>query len=139
MALGARDQVWPGLQDTLAPADPGTDYVVVRPHLAHLADLHTFLISFPASYWKTQEDDTPMRTIKTVIHTIVKSLGESVLESVAGISDSQDSELVPYIRKLLNSGVGAEAGPAAAATRPVSAEKKRMPRYFAVTAAISEL
>ena len=104
-----------------------------------LADLHTFLISFPASYWKTQEDDTPMRTIKTVIHTIVKSLGESVLDSVAGISDSQDSELVPYIRKLLNSGVGAEAGPAAAATRPVSAEKKRMPRYFAVTASISEI
>ena len=87
---------------------------------ALLADLHNFLVrvpasadnviiiiiiilffvqmSYPASHWKQQEDDTPMRTVKTVIHTIVKTQGEAVLGCLHKIPDPQASELLPYIR-----------------------------------------
>jgi len=96
-----------------------------------LTDLHAFLVSYPGSYWKQQTDDTPMRTVKTVIHTLVKHQGESILRCLAKIQDPQASELVPYIRKLLNSGVGEDAAPAANNNNPNtgSAEKKKMPRF----------
>lgn len=99
---------------------------------ALLADLHSFLVSYPASYWKAQEDDTPMRTVKTVIHTIVKVQGETVLGCLHKIPDPQASELLPYIRKLLNNGVGNDSTGSASKPQqatPVSAEKKRMPKF----------
>ncbi len=43
-----------------------------------LVALHQFLETFPASYSKTMADDTPIRTIKTVIHTLVQELGENL-------------------------------------------------------------
>ena len=46
----------------------------------------------------SQADDTPMRTVKTVIHTLVKQQGESILGCLNRIQDAQASELVPYIR-----------------------------------------
>ena len=45
-----------------------------------------------------QADDTPMRTVKTVIHTLVKQQGEAILGCLNRIQDPQASELVPYIR-----------------------------------------
>ena len=80
-----------------------------------LADLHSFLVSYPGSYWKQQvpsqllsssftihpfmqADDTPMRMVKTVIHTLVKQQGEAILGCLNRIQDPQASELVPYIR-----------------------------------------
>lgn len=95
-----------------------------------LADLHSFLVSYPGSYWKQQSDDTPMRTVKTVIHTLVKCQGEGILSCLGRIQDPQTSELVPYIRKLINSGVGVENGHnGAGGVRSGSAEKKKMPRF----------
>jgi len=98
-----------------------------------LADLHSFLVSYPSSYWKQQEDDTPMRTIKTVIHTLVKHQGEGILGSLGRVSDPQSSELVPYIRKLLNSGVGENNGQASSSASSQyqgnTVEKKKMPRF----------
>ena len=96
-----------------------------------------------------------MRTVKTVIHTLVKQQGEAILGCLNRIQDPQASELVPYIRwtqvlslfptivsilpsfrKLLNSGVGDDA-PASAANNNnsshnnavASSEKKKMPRF----------
>jgi len=104
-----------------------------------LADLHSFLVSYPGSYWKQQSDDTPMRTVKTVIHTLVKNQGEAILGCLGRIQDPQSSELVPYIRKLLNSGVGEEAGSSGGQSQTANnrtgsssgsaAEKKKMPRF----------
>merc|ERR1712123_373742 len=95
-----------------------------------LADLHSFLVSYPGSYWKQQSDDTPMRTVKTVIHTLVKYQGDGILSCLGRIQDPQTSELVPYVRKLLNSGVGVENGHnGAGGVRSGSAEKKKMPRF----------
>jgi len=77
-----------------------------------------------------------MRTVKTVIHTLVKQQGEAILGCLNRIQDPQASELVPYIRKLLNSGVGDDA-PASSSNNNngshnnavASAEKKKMPRF----------
>ena len=63
-----------------------------------LADLHSFLESYPGGYWKQQSDDTPMRTVKTEIRTLVKCQGEGILSCLGRIQDPQTSELVPYIR-----------------------------------------
>ena len=63
-----------------------------------LGDIHSFLVNYPASYWKQQADDTPMRTIKTVIHTVVKCQGDAVLSCLSKIQDPQSSELLPYIK-----------------------------------------
>ncbi len=32
----------------------------------------TRLQMYPTAYWKVQEDDTPARTVKTIVHTLVK-------------------------------------------------------------------
>jgi len=103
---------------------------------AVLADLHSFLVSYPASYWKQQEDDTPMRTVKTVIHTIVKCQGEAVLGCLNKIQDPQSSEMLPYIRKLLNTGVGGENNGVSSNNVkpssqivPSSNEKKKIPKF----------
>ena len=63
-----------------------------------LADLNSFLVSYPGSYWKQQSDDTPMRTVKTVIHTLVKYQGDDILSCLGRSQEPQTSELVPYIR-----------------------------------------
>jgi len=71
-----------------------------------LSELHVFLKEFPTSYWKRQEMDTPMRTVKTMLHTMAKSRGDAILDNLTKVPDTNGSELVPYLKKLLNSGVG---------------------------------
>ena len=71
-----------------------------------LGEVHIFLKKFPSSYWKKQELDTPMRTAKTILHAMAKSKGDAVLDHLTKVSDPHNSELVPYLKKLLNSGVG---------------------------------
>lgn len=88
-----------------------------------LADIHSFLVSYPASYWKQQSDDTPMRTVKTVIHTVVKCKGDTVLSCLSKIQDPQSSELLPYITKLLNTGVGSQQG---STVNSATVEKKKI-------------
>lgn len=73
-----------------------------------LSDLHDFLRTYPQSYWKKQESDTPLRTVKTVLHTMVKVRGDAILDHLTRINDLQNSDLVAYLRKLVNNGVGKE-------------------------------
>ena len=47
-----------------------------------------------------------MRTVKTVLHTMAKAKGDAILDHLTRINDPSNSELVPYLRKLLSSGVG---------------------------------
>ena len=37
-----------------------------------LLDIHTFLLTHPDQMWKNRADDTPLRTIKTVLYTLGK-------------------------------------------------------------------
>lgn len=73
-----------------------------------LSDLHDFLRTYPPSYWKKQESDTPLRTVKTVLHSMVKVRGDAILDHVTKIQDPHNSELVSYLRKLISNGVGKE-------------------------------
>ena len=73
-----------------------------------LGDLHDFLKTYPPSYWKKQDSDTPLRTVKTVLHAMVKVRGDAILDHVTRINDPHGSELVAYLRKLVNTGVGKE-------------------------------
>merc|ERR1719189_2864730 len=78
-----------------------------------LSDLHDFLKTYPPSYWKKQESDTPLRTVKTVLHAMVKVRGDAILDHLTRINDPHTSELVAYLRKLVNNGVGKENANAA--------------------------
>merc|ERR1719220_1692515 len=73
-----------------------------------LCGLHEFLKTYPPSYWKKQESDAPLRTIKTVLHAMVKVRGDAILDHLTRINDPHTSELVAYLRKLVNNGVGKE-------------------------------
>ena len=86
------------MEDDLGPLD--VDLV--------LSDLHDFLKTYPPAYWKRQESDTPLRTVKTVIHAMVKVRGDAILDNLSRINDPSNSELVAYLRKLVNNGVGKE-------------------------------
>lgn len=55
--------------------------------------------------WKDRQSDTPIRTIKTIIHTLVRLQGEAILSHLGTIDNLKDSELEPYLQKLLRSGV----------------------------------
>ena len=72
------------------------------------SDLHDFLKTYPPSYWKKQDSDTPLRTVKTVLHAMVKVRGDAILDHLTRINDPHGSELVAYLRKLVNNGVGKE-------------------------------
>ncbi len=58
---------------------------------ALLAELHDFLKAYPSSYWKRQQaevegaSDTPMRTVKTILHTLTKLRGDAVLDHLSKV------------------------------------------------------
>jgi len=56
---------------------------------------------FDSKHWKKQPSDTPLRTCKTVLHTMVKIRSDKVLESLTSPEFPKDSEMVVYIHKLL--------------------------------------
>ena len=43
-----------------------------------LLDIHTFLKVHPHQVWKSRADDTPLRTMKTVLHSLAKLKGAQV-------------------------------------------------------------
>ena len=43
-----------------------------------IADIHNFLKAFPNHTWKTRANDTPLRTVKTILHSLVTCKGPQV-------------------------------------------------------------
>ena len=43
-----------------------------------LLDTHLFLKEFPSASWKSRPNDLPLRTVKTVLHSLVKLKGAKV-------------------------------------------------------------
>lgn len=67
-----------------------------------LVDTHAFLRDFPSSWWKKQPSDTPLRTVKTVLHTMVKLRGPQIMDNVRSVRGAgPESELYTYAQKLL--------------------------------------
>nr|XP_024218942.1 protein mini spindles [Halyomorpha halys] len=67
-----------------------------------LNEFHIFLKDYPTAWWKNKEADVPLRTVKTVLHTMVKTRGTEVRDIVERMPDiSKDSELYTYIKKVI--------------------------------------
>ncbi|RVE53041.1 hypothetical protein evm_002339 [Chilo suppressalis] len=70
---------------------------------AVLYKIHLFYTAYPNSYWKKNPDisDTPYRTVKTLVHTLVKIKGASITNHLTQIPDVNESDLYPYLLKVL--------------------------------------
>ncbi|XP_075981824.1 msps cytoskeleton-associated protein 5 isoform X2 [Anticarsia gemmatalis] len=70
---------------------------------AVLYRIHLFYKAYPNSYWKKNPDisDTPYRTVKTLVHTLVKMKGASITNHLTQIPDVNESDLYPYLLKVL--------------------------------------
>ncbi|CAF4840338.1 unnamed protein product [Pieris macdunnoughi] len=69
-----------------------------------LYKIHLFYKAFPNSYWKKNAQvtsDTPYRTVKTLVHTLVKTKGASIMNHLTLIPDIHESDLYPYLHKIL--------------------------------------
>ncbi|KAL4713510.1 hypothetical protein ACJJTC_010495 [Scirpophaga incertulas] len=70
---------------------------------AVLYKIHLFYKAYPNSYWKKNPDisDTPYRTVKTLVHTLVKIKGSCITNHLTQIPDANESDLYPYLLKVL--------------------------------------
>ncbi|QQP52545.1 Cytoskeleton associated protein 5 [Caligus rogercresseyi] len=76
-----------------------------------LAELHEFLKAYPQSYWKMQDTDTHLRTVKTIVHMLAKSKGPDIMNYLGKIQDPENSDLLPYLQKIMHSvSAGGEDG-----------------------------
>lgn len=100
-----------------------------------LLDIHNFLVAYPVSTWSERPSDTPLRTIKTVIYTLSKAYGHSILGHFSKIDNSQSSELHKYLTKSLkkpktedDGGVGDSNRLAAAQVSNESGDSVKSPK-----------
>ncbi|XP_014206626.1 protein mini spindles isoform X2 [Copidosoma floridanum] len=69
-----------------------------------LLEVHNFFKDYPTSWWKKQKKpDTPMRTIKTILHGMTKVKGSTILSHLTLINNSNESELRSYLMRLITS------------------------------------
>ena len=61
-----------------------------------LLDIHTFLKEHPYHVWKTRPDNTPLRTIKTILHSLAKLKGNDVSSVLLWVKVSRESFGVQY-------------------------------------------
>jgi cytoskeleton-associated protein 5 len=67
-----------------------------------LMDLHEFLTQNPPTMFK-QKDDLPLRTVKTILNELVKSLGPSIRTHMSLIPTHKSPLIVSYIELMLTS------------------------------------
>lgn len=65
-----------------------------------LYELHCFFKDFPSLWWKGKTD-TPLRTIKTILHSMAKMKGAQLMLHLGKIPNTAESELESYILRLL--------------------------------------
>lgn len=78
-----------------------------------LYEVHVFLKDYPTVWWKTKSSDTPLRTIKTILHSVTKTKGAAIMLHLGKIPDTNESEVENYILRLLKSLKLEEAKPCA--------------------------
>ena len=66
---------------------------------AVLWEVHQFLLTLPSSWWQTRQSDTPLRTVKTIIHNMVKIKGVGIVNHLNQIPSH--SELRAYLIKII--------------------------------------
>ncbi|XP_015596923.1 protein mini spindles isoform X2 [Cephus cinctus] len=68
---------------------------------AILLEVHHFFKDYPSSWWKKRKSDTPMRTIKTILHGMTKVKGNSLLNHLTLVNNTKESELHSYLIRLI--------------------------------------
>ncbi|XP_056629748.1 protein mini spindles isoform X2 [Diorhabda sublineata] len=68
-----------------------------------LLEIHNFLKKYPSSWWKNKEVDTPLRTVKTVLHSSAKIKGGTIMLHFGKIPNTSESEVETYILRILKS------------------------------------
>lgn len=66
---------------------------------AVILEVHEFMLALPSSWWQTRPSDTPLRTVKTIIHNMAKVKGNAILNHLNQIPTH--SELHTYLIKIL--------------------------------------
>ncbi|KAI8121731.1 Protein mini spindles [Lucilia cuprina] len=66
---------------------------------AVILEVHEFMLALPSSWWQTRPSDTPLRTVKTIIHNMAKVKGNAILQHLNQIPTH--SELHAYLIKIL--------------------------------------
>lgn len=66
---------------------------------AVLMEIHDFMLALPTQWWSQRPSDTPMRTIKTIIHNMTKIKGTGILQHLNNIP--KHSELNTYVLRIL--------------------------------------
>lgn len=66
---------------------------------AVLMEIHDFMLALPTQWWAQRPSDTPMRTIKTIIHNMTKIKGTGILQHLNNIP--KHSELNTYVLRIL--------------------------------------
>lgn len=72
---------------------PDLDYDAV------LLEVHEFMLALPSVWWQQRPSDTPLRTVKTIIHNMTKIKGNAILQHLNKIPSH--SELNTYILRIL--------------------------------------
>lgn len=65
-----------------------------------LLEVHNFLKKYPSKWWQSKLD-TPLRTVKTIIHSSVKIKGGKIMLHLGQIPNTSESEVETYILRLL--------------------------------------
>ncbi|GAU87486.1 hypothetical protein RvY_00320-2 [Ramazzottius varieornatus] len=63
-------------------------------------EVHLFLKQFPAAFWQTAGEETPFRTIKTIVYTLTKMYGSKCMDYLTLIDDPQNSELASFLKRI---------------------------------------
>uniref|UniRef100_A0A6M2DFG6 Putative microtubule-associated protein n=1 Tax=Xenopsylla cheopis TaxID=163159 RepID=A0A6M2DFG6_XENCH len=64
-------------------------------------EINKFYSLYPAAFWKKRSYETPFKTVKTVLHSIVKNRGPSILQHVQRLNPPAEHELTLYLVKLV--------------------------------------
>ncbi|XP_033322448.2 msps cytoskeleton-associated protein 5 isoform X2 [Megalopta genalis] len=66
-----------------------------------LLEVHRFLKDYPTLWWKLRKSDTPLRTIKTILHSMTRIKGSTILSHLTRINNTNESELHTYLVRLI--------------------------------------
>ncbi|XP_032674241.1 protein mini spindles isoform X2 [Odontomachus brunneus] len=108
---------------TMSNWAPDLDYDTI------LLEVHRFLKDYPTTWWKKQKSDTPLRTVKTVLHSMTRVKGSTILNHLTLINNTNESELYAYLIRLIASLKPDEIN-ATAKMNPKSNNMGRTPKHL---------
>ncbi|XP_076233452.1 msps cytoskeleton-associated protein 5 isoform X2 [Calliopsis andreniformis] len=66
-----------------------------------LLEIHRFLKDYPTVWWKKRKSDMPLRTIKTILHSMTRVKGSTIFSHLIRINNTNESEIHAYLTRLI--------------------------------------